>query len=104
MQNSQNNEKLPLRLTTTGYESANTTGLFFTVEIPGSETVSGDWLKYGNHEHYIVYYGTTDPANFSSQTAFLREFMEKPMHMTGSVHHSGNPGQSPLTHIAARYY
>jgi len=75
MQNSHDNERLPRSLTTTGYESANTTGLFFTVEIPGPEPASGDGPNYGNHEYYIVYYGTADPANLSSQTAFFREFI-----------------------------
>jgi hypothetical protein len=78
MPNSYNNEKLPPGLTTTGYESASTTGLFFTVDIPGPGNSSGGWQASGNDEHYIVYYGTTDdPANLSSQTTFLREFIGK---------------------------
>ncbi len=77
MQDSHDNERLPASLTTTGYVSVNTSGLFFTVEIPGSGISSGVWPDYGNNEHYIVYYGTADPANLSSQTTFLGEFIGK---------------------------
>lgn len=105
MPDSQTNEKLPFSLTTTGYESANTSGLFFTVEIPGSEAASGNWLKDGNHEHYIVYYGTTDPGNLSSQTAFLGEFIAKTYAYDGvstPVQDTPETLMSPSTHILSR--
>jgi len=66
MQNSQEKNHVPAHLITTGYESTNTTGLFFTVVMPGLN---------GNNEHYIVYYGTTDPADSASRTQFLREMI-----------------------------
>jgi len=65
---SRNNGHVPVSLIATGYESAATTGLFFTVEIPGLN---------GNNEHYIVYYGTTDPVNLAAQTPFLKEMIEE---------------------------
>ncbi|MGB7788064.1 MAG: hypothetical protein WBL42_04810 [Methanoregula sp.] len=69
VQNSQEKNHVPAHLITTGYESTNTTGLFFAVVMPGLN---------GNNEHYIVYYGTTDhtanPAD-SASTQFLREII-----------------------------
>jgi hypothetical protein len=74
-QNSPDNDRLPASLMTTGYESMNTTGLFFTVEIPGPGIQAGERQVTGNDEYYIVYYGTTDPADLLSRTPFLREFI-----------------------------
>jgi len=76
IQTSHENTWLPARLTTTGYESVNTTGLFFTIEIPGGRE-SGEKQSAGNNEHYIVYYGTAEPADLASQIPFLKELIGK---------------------------
>lgn len=57
---------VPMQMVTTGYESPNTSGLFFTIEIPGLKS---------NNEHYIVYYGTTDPEIPGTRTQVIRELI-----------------------------
>ena len=72
---SQDNSRLPDYLITTGYESPDSTGLFFTAEIPGPGIQAG-LMKYTvNNEHYIVYYGTAEPQNLASQVQFLQEMI-----------------------------
>ena len=66
---------LPSYLTTSGYESTNTTGLFFVVKIPGPGIQYGDRNYAVNYEYYIVYYGTTDPATLVSRTQLLKEMI-----------------------------
>lgn len=70
-QDSYDNDLLPASLMTTGYESADTSGLLFTVELPGSGIESNGRHSLGNNEHYIVYYGTVEPATLASRVDFL---------------------------------
>jgi hypothetical protein len=63
---------IPENLTTTAYEGNETTGLFFTVEIPTTGIPSGGMR---NNEYYIVYYGAGKPAALSSSTSFLRDLI-----------------------------
>ncbi|WP_233504370.1 hypothetical protein [Methanoregula formicica] len=70
-----NNDLLPVRLNTTGYESLGTAGLFFTVEISGYGVQPGEIQYSGNNEHYIVYYGTAEPASLASRIDILREII-----------------------------
>jgi hypothetical protein len=74
-QDSFNNDLLPASLTTTGYENEETSGLFFIVEIPGPGIESGGKQNTRNNEHYIVYYGTSEPATLSSRTDLLRDII-----------------------------
>ncbi|MDD1691546.1 MAG: hypothetical protein LUQ66_12920 [Methanoregula sp.] len=73
--NDEGNDWLPSRLTTTGYEGPNTSGLFFTVAIPAPADPSGKQIPDGDTEHYIVYYGTAEPALLAPETDFLREMI-----------------------------
>ncbi|MFA5237960.1 MAG: hypothetical protein WC362_08925 [Methanoregula sp.] len=75
VQDSQNRYTIPLYLQTSGYESGTTSGYFFTVTIPGSGGFTGGTDYPGNNEYYLVYYGTTTPANLTSQTPFLQEMI-----------------------------
>lgn len=68
-EDSQNRYTIPDRLQATGYESASTSGCFFTVTIPEP----GYYVE--NKEYYIVYYGTTSPANLTSQIPFLQDMI-----------------------------
>jgi hypothetical protein len=68
-EDSQNRYTIPDHLKATGYESASTSGCFFTVTIPEP----GYYAE--NKEYYIVYYGTTSPANLTSQIPFLQEMI-----------------------------
>ncbi|MFA4876699.1 MAG: hypothetical protein WC586_04755 [Methanoregula sp.] len=73
--NTHDNSRLPGHLTTTGYESPDSTGLFFTAEIPGPGIQSGVSRYTVNNEHYIVYYATAEPQDLGSQLLFLREMI-----------------------------
>ena len=75
IQESQKRHTIPAILKITGYESVNTSGYFFTVTIPvpGVPVRHSDYSV--NEEYYIVYYGTTTPANLTSQTPFLKDMI-----------------------------
>jgi hypothetical protein len=74
-QDSQNRSTIPDHIKATGYESVTTSGYFFTVTIPGPEIPAGDNYYAVNREYYIVYYGTTTPANLTSQNQFLQDMI-----------------------------
>lgn len=75
IQDSQKRHTIPAILKITGYESVNTSGFFFTVTIPGPGVPAGD-REYAVHkEYYIVYYGTTTPADLMSQTLVLKDMI-----------------------------
>jgi|GEM_PF-1860742 len=72
IQDPQSRYTIPPILQTSGYESVNTSGYFFTVTIPGSGGFAGD-ADYPEHEeYYLVYYGITTPASLASQAPFLK--------------------------------
>jgi len=71
---SPNGNFLPSILNTTGYESADISGLFFIVEIADAAIQPGTHNSE-NNEHYIVYYGTAEPAILSSRTDLLRDII-----------------------------
>ncbi|MFA5269599.1 MAG: hypothetical protein WC379_16665 [Methanoregula sp.] len=73
--NDEGNDWLPSRFTATGFEGPNTSGLFFTVTIPAPADPSGIQVPAGDSEHYIVYYGTAEPAPLAPETDFLREMI-----------------------------
>jgi hypothetical protein len=75
IQDSQKRHTIPAILKTTGYESVNTSGFFFTVTIPGPGVPAGDSDYTVNKEYYIVYYGTTTPVNLASRTQFLKDMI-----------------------------
>lgn len=75
IQDSQNRHTIPERIKANGYESINTSGFFFTVKIPGPGIPAEDNFYTVKRDYYIVYYGTTTPANLSSQTPFMREMI-----------------------------
>jgi len=75
IQDSQKRHSIPAILKTTGYESVNTSGFFFTVTIPGQGVPAGDRDYTVHKEYYLVYYGTTTPANLTSQTLFLKDMI-----------------------------
>ena len=73
--NDEGNGWLPSRLTTTGYEGPNTSGLFFTVGIPAPADPSAKKVPGGDAEYYIVYYGTAEHARLAPETVFLQEMI-----------------------------
>jgi hypothetical protein len=75
LQDSQKLHTIPAILEITGYESVNTSGFFFTVTIPGPGVPAGNRDYTVNKEYYIVYYGTTTPADLMSQTSFLKDMI-----------------------------
>jgi hypothetical protein len=75
LQDSQKRHTIPEHIKATGYESINTSGFFFTVTIPGPGVPAGNSDYTVNKEYYIVYYGTTTPANLTSQTPFLKDMI-----------------------------
>lgn len=75
IQDSQNRHTIPELIKATGYESVNTSGCFFTVTIPGPG-VPAKYIDYSvNKEYYIVYYGSTTPANLTSWTPFFKDII-----------------------------
>lgn len=75
IQNSQNLQTIPDHIKATGYKSYDTSGYFFTVTIPGPGVPVHDRDYSVNKERYIVYYGTTTPANLMSETPFLKDMI-----------------------------
>ncbi len=75
IQDSQKHHKIPEHIKATGYESVNSSGFFFTVTIPGPGVPAGDREYTVHKEYYIVYYGTTTPADLLSRTLFLKDMI-----------------------------
>ncbi|MCK9591628.1 MAG: hypothetical protein M0Q91_06440 [Methanoregula sp.] len=75
LQDSQKRSTIPDYIKASGYESVDTSGYFFTVAIPGPEVPAGNSYSAINNEYYIVYYGTTTPANLTSQIQFLKDMI-----------------------------
>jgi len=66
---------LPEHLVTTGYESSNTSGLFYTIEIPGTREQNGGVQTSTGNEYYIVYYGIEEPYALSPQLDLIRDLI-----------------------------
>ena len=75
IQDSQIRHTIPGRIKATGYESATTSGYFFTVTIPGEGVLPAKSDYAVNKEYYIVYYGTTTSANLTSPTPLIEDMI-----------------------------
>jgi hypothetical protein len=80
IQDSQNRSTIPDYIKATGYESATTSGYFFTVKIPEPGALTENGFYAVNREDYIVYYGTTTPVNLTSQNQFLQDMIAETYH------------------------
>jgi len=75
IQDSQNRHTIHERIHATGYDSVTASGYFFTVTIPGVGALPVDSDYTITKEYYIVYYGTTTPANRTSRTPLIEEMI-----------------------------